>query len=336
MLRSIAIYPRFDKHEAIQRVRARFDRLAQKVPPHLTLVFPFESTLATHELAAHLRRATADHEPFAVSLGQAFHDGGTVHLPVVDGASALRALHERVYSGVLKAFLNTTTPYVPHLTVGRDLGDPAACLRTAVDITGARAVAESVACEIVADDEASILELEVPFATTRLIEASLAWADPFLALVDALRRNGEPLLGTEALDRNRVADYVARLIDQQEGRGLENGQVPMTTLWLVHEGREVIGISRVRHRLTDTLRQHGGHIGFLIRPSFRRMGFGRQLLALSLAKARELGIDRALLTCDSDNLGSRRIIEANGGLLEAETASPQTGKLIRRYWIAVT
>ncbi len=106
----------------------------------------------------------------------------------------------------------------------------------------------------------------------------------------------------------------------------------MSTFWLLDEVRRVVGISRIRHRLTPTLRQQGGHLGFLIRPSARRMGYGTKLLALSLQRAHDLGIGRVLLTCDSDNLGSRRIIEKNGGQMEIEVTSTESGKLIRRYW----
>jgi predicted acetyltransferase len=43
--------------------------------------------------------------------------------------------------------------------------------------------------------------------------------------------------------------------------------------------------------------------------------------------AHGLGIERALVTCDVDNIGSRAVIERNGGVLEDERA----GKL--RFWV---
>jgi predicted acetyltransferase len=46
-----------------------------------------------------------------------------------------------------------------------------------------------------------------------------------------------------------------------------------------------------------------------------------------LPKARELGLDRVLITCDEDNGPSQRVIEANGGELEFR------GDGIRRYWV---
>ena len=71
-----------------------------------------------------------------------------------------------------------------------------------------------------------------------------------------------------------------------------------------------------------------------VRPSARRRGYGTLILKLALERARELGIGPVLVTCDVDNLGSRGVIEANGGELEGEFEVPQhQDKPIRRYWI---
>ena len=67
--------------------------------------------------------------------------------------------------------------------------------------------------------------------------------------------------------------------------------------------------------------------------SERRKGYGRLVLALTLAEGRKRGIDRFLLTVDSDNVGSIRVIEANGGVLEDERIYPEWGKFLR-YWIS--
>ena len=87
-------------------------------------------------------------------------------------------------------------------------------------------------------------------------------------------------------------------------------------LWLVDRG-EYIGQVSIRPDLcTSYLITYGGHIGYSIRPTRRRQGYGRKLLQLTLDASRALGLDRILVTCDSDNLGSRKIIEANGGRFE--------------------
>jgi predicted acetyltransferase len=85
--------------------------------------------------------------------------------------------------------------------------------------------------------------------------------------------------------------------------------------------------------LTPELEYEGGHIGYDIRPSARRRGFGTALLRLTLERAAALGICDVRLTCDADNIGSIRVIENNGGVLEGEVPSRERATLIRQYWI---
>lgn len=107
------------------------------------------------------------------------------------------------------------------------------------------------------------------------------------------------------------------------------GWVPCTFLWIA-EGDTFLGFLAIRHRLTEHLLEVGGHIGYSIRPSARRRGLAAQALHDALPVARDLGLDQVLLTCDEDNVGSRRTIEKNGGVYE----DSRQGK--RRYWIDLT
>jgi len=114
--------------------------------------------------------------------------------------------------------------------------------------------------------------------------------------------------------------------------------------WLVDDG-EFIGQSSIRPDLcTPYLLTYGGHIGYSIRPSQRRLGYGTTILALTLDAARTMELKRVLVTCDSDNTGSRKIIEHNGG--QFESAMSMTARILRaegrksshptdklRYWI---
>lgn len=102
--------------------------------------------------------------------------------------------------------------------------------------------------------------------------------------------------------------------------------MPSTELWWV-DGEEYLGRVGVRHRLTPTLLEIGGHIGYDVRPSARRRGHATEMLRQALGVARGLDIDPALVTCDIDNVGSRTVIERNGGVLEDE----RRGKL--RFWV---
>lgn len=43
--RTIMIFPEFDNIDSIDRIRSKYDPLAELVRPHITLVFPFESDI---------------------------------------------------------------------------------------------------------------------------------------------------------------------------------------------------------------------------------------------------------------------------------------------------
>ena len=121
--------------------------------------------------------------------------------------------------------------------------------------------------------------------------------------------------------------YVARLLAERTEAGVKSlGFVPMTTLWWA-EGTQLLGRIAIRHRLTAALEKIGGHIGYDVRPSARRQGHARAMLAAALPLAAALGVDEALVTCDEANIASQRVIEANGGRL-LDTDGPR-----RRYWV---
>ncbi|MGO9502481.1 MAG: GNAT family N-acetyltransferase [Streptosporangiaceae bacterium] len=125
----------------------------------------------------------------------------------------------------------------------------------------------------------------------------------------------------------KFSRYVRELLDDaREDSPRASGYVPATTLWWV-SGEEYLGRIAIRHRLTPYLRDYGGHIGYDVRPSARRRGNATAMLAAALPAARRLGVDPALVTCDQDNVGSRKVIEANGGVFD-----DQRGVKLR-YWL---
>lgn len=104
------------------------------------------------------------------------------------------------------------------------------------------------------------------------------------------------------------------------------GWVPYTVKWIV-QGGEYVGRISLRHTLNEQLLTWGGHIGYGVRPTWRRRGVATAALALMLPIAAGMGIDPVLVTCDIDNEASRRTIERNGGVYE----DTREGKL--RYWV---
>jgi len=136
-----------------------------------------------------------------------------------------------------------------------------------------------------------------------------------------------PGFGPDRASFDALLDIAATEADRS--RPVPQGHVHCDYYWVV-EGPDTIGFLAVRHSLdNEFLRTLGGHIGYSIRPSHRRSGHATAALGLALDRARELGLDRVLVTCDDDNVGSARTIERRGGVLEGL----REGK--RRYWIAL-
>ncbi|MCR4325820.1 MAG: GNAT family N-acetyltransferase [Patescibacteria group bacterium] len=172
-----------------------------------------------------------------------------------------------------------------------------------------------------------------------LIEPSTEYKNSFIEAVkeykedtvDSFRHAKYRELSLPELEAD-FGGFVARELGKSEGENLPEGYVPQTDYWLV-DGSEFIGRVSIRHSLTEHLRQLGGHIGYDIRPSKRRKGYGTKILQLALPKARELGIERVLVTCDAGNAASQKIIEKNGGVLENQVSDPETGGSKMRFWI---
>ncbi|WP_225752743.1 GNAT family N-acetyltransferase [Actinotalea sp. Marseille-Q4924] len=136
----------------------------------------------------------------------------------------------------------------------------------------------------------------------------------------ALRHDGEPW-----------QHHLDRIARERDGVDLAPGRVPATFLVLVVDG-VVAGRVSVRHRLNDHLLQVGGHIGYAVRPAYRRRGYATLMLHHGLGLLASRGVERALVTCDDDNVASAAVIERAGGVLE-DVRALASGPAKRRYWI---
>ena len=126
-------------------------------------------------------------------------------------------------------------------------------------------------------------------------------------------------------------DYYINNIDIKVAH---DGLVPATTLFCYDEDRDImVGAINIRHYLNDFLLNYSGHIGDGIRPSERRKGYATKMIALALDYCRELGINKVLMTCDKNNIGSAKSIINNGGILENEVIKEDS--ILQRYWITL-
>ncbi len=130
-----------------------------------------------------------------------------------------------------------------------------------------------------------------------------------------------------------LEQFLQRCCEMPDPTKVRPGFVPQTIFWVLDSSGLAVGMIRMRHYLNEKLRVHGGHIGFFIRRDQRGKGYAAEALRLALLELKRMGEKRALLTVDSENLPSIKVIESNGGRFEDIGTDSETGKTFKRYWI---
>lgn len=170
--------------------------------------------------------------------------------------------------------------------------------------------------------------------TLKLIEPSTEFKNEYIEMIKEWSATGERLVPfVLRFNYHEFDSLIIQNNNLRDGIDLPENTVKSSSYWLVNESRELIGAVNIRHNLNENLLKVGGHIGYGIRPSKRRKGNATEILRQALLKAKELGISRALLTCDKDNIGSAKTIKKNGGILESEVMIE--GTVVQRYWIEI-
>lgn len=162
------------------------------------------------------------------------------------------------------------------------------------------------------------------FPTERDEQAVMAYREHFLAA-------GDPLDGTSRLDQYPVyEDWLTNVRRNHAGIGLDEWHVQSTTLLAKREDGVLIGMIDLRHRLNSALEKRGGHIGYSVSPAQRGKGYATEMLRQVLDRCREMGLKRVLLTCDSSNIASQKVMIRNGARQDEQSPCDSQTK---RYWI---
>ncbi|HUG09398.1 MAG TPA: GNAT family N-acetyltransferase [Opitutaceae bacterium] len=155
----------------------------------------------------------------------------------------------------------------------------------------------------------------------------------FKRAVDEFEREMPPWQFAFGLDpTSDFSNYIEQLEGHSRGIGVPKHFVPNTFLVGVVEG-VIVGRVSIRHSLNDFLAKVGGHIGYGVIPSQRRRGCATGMLRQAIPICASLGIGSALITCDENNVASRKVVEACGGIFEGIIDCPETGIPKRRYWL---
>jgi 2'-5' RNA ligase len=107
---------------AIEPYRQKFDPLADAIPPHITVIAPFEFIQPPELLSDHIRDVSDTYAPIKVSLAgwdTSRQEDYQLRLPLITGRSEFVELHNELLTGPLSQAVQADTDYWPHVIFGR-------------------------------------------------------------------------------------------------------------------------------------------------------------------------------------------------------------------------
>ena len=152
-------------------------------------------------------------------------------------------------------------------------------------------------------------------------------------LIDEISAYDDNFEGMDNIGRIEDFDEFLQTLEKNKNQELiKPGHSPQTTFG-VFDDEKLIGGFNLRHELKGNLINHGGNIGYLVRPTEREKGYGTIILNCALKKAKEIGLGRVLVTCREENIASSRVIEKSDGIYENDYYDELHNVTFKRYWI---
>lgn len=167
---------------------------------------------------------------------------------------------------------------------------------------------------------------------------SLERKNEIIEYLDEFVKYGSDINGSGSLDKiydgytfEEALDRCLKMEDEEYAKSV--GRCQSRTFLLIRENdNKIVGTINVRWNLNEAMLRFGGHIGYGIRPTERRKGYNKINLYLGMLEAKKVGLEKVMLDCDVNNLGSDKTLKALGGKLERTEVDPSDGILTNVYW----
>ena len=170
---------------------------------------------------------------------------------------------------------------------------------------------------------------------------SLIRKKEIIEYLDEFVEYGSDINGSGSLDKiyegytfEEALDRCLKMEDEDYAKSVN--RCPGKTFLLIREDdNRIVGSINVRWNLNEDMLNFGGHIGYGIRPTERRKGYNKINLYMGIIEAQKVGLDKIMVDCAVNNLGSDKTLKALGGRLERTEIDPSDGALTNVYWFNV-
>lgn len=173
--------------------------------------------------------------------------------------------------------------------------------------------------EVEKEDKEEILNVYNEFINSELI--------PGIDRFEGIRNLGH-------LEELTFEEWLEELEKYKDEKRLPDNFAPQTT-YLAIENNKIVGLINIRWKAVPALLNHGGFIGYSIRPSERGKGYGSEMLKLALQLIPKNVYEKVLINCKDFNIASKKIIENNNGIFENTYYDEKNNYTYLRYWIDI-
>ena len=131
--------------------------------------------------------------------------------------------------------------------------------------------------------------------------------------------------------KETFADFLKSVEDKKNGIG-NNGVKEI--FYFAIEDDKIVGHASIRlnPEVDEDTCKFSGHIMYGVVPSKRKLGYGNKICKMLIEKMVAMGYDEIIITCNDNNIGSKKIIINNGGKF-IESVNYNDNVVIDRYSI---